>query len=150
MSLTPSEAFLQVVHGVSDRRFDELHELYAERTDVRHPLAPGGMPALTTRDEVRDHFARAAAWTPTVRFQPGNVTIHETADPEVIVAEFEYQGTVTATGEPFAIPCVFVWRVRDGQIVEARDYIDHVTFAHFRGQLPQVITRLQGGVPAGG
>lgn len=148
MSLSPSEVFLQVVHGVSDRRLDRLHELYAERTDVRHPMAPGGMPDLTTREEVRRHFAGGAARTPTVQFQPGNITIHQTTDPELIVAEFEYQGTVTATGEPFAIPCIFVWRVRDGEIVEARDYIDHVTFAHHRGQLPEVLRRLRGGHPA--
>jgi ketosteroid isomerase-like protein len=150
MPLSASEVFLQVVHGVSDRRFDRLHELYAERTDVRHPMAPGGMPDLTTRDEVRQHFARGASRSAAVEFQPANITIHQTTDPEVIVAEFEYQGTVTATGEPFAVPGVFVWRVRDGEIVEARDYFDHLTFAHHRGQLPEVLRRLQGGRPAAG
>ena len=34
------------------------------------------------------------------RFQPENIRIHQTADPEVIVAEFDYVGTVLATGEP--------------------------------------------------
>ncbi|WP_223839922.1 nuclear transport factor 2-like protein [Saccharopolyspora pogona] len=29
----------------------------------------------------------------------------------------------------FAVPCVFVLRVRDGQIVESRDYVDHFAFA---------------------
>ena len=143
MSLTPSEVFLRLVHGVGGRQFDTLHELYAEHTDVRHPMAPGGLPALTTRDEVRRHFARGAALTSTVAFQPGNITVHETRDPEVIVAEFEYQGTVLATGEPFAVPCIFVLRVRDGQIVESHDYIDHLGFAQVRGQLPDLLARLQ-------
>ena len=143
MSLTPSEVFLRLVHGVGDRQYDELPELYAEHTDVRHPMAPGGLPALTTRDEVRRHFAGGAALTPTVTFQPGNITIHETRDPEVIVAEFEYQGTVLATGEPFAVPCIFVLRVRDGQIVESHDYIDHVGFAQVRGRLPDLLANLQ-------
>lgn len=30
---------------------------------------------------------------------------------------------------PFAVPCVFVLRVRDGQNVESRDYVDHFAFA---------------------
>jgi ketosteroid isomerase-like protein len=139
MTLTPSEVFLRLVHGVADRRYDELPGLYAERTDVRHPMAPGRIPPLTSRDELREHFARGGASAATVAFQPGNVTIHETGDPEVIVAEFEYQGHVLAGGEPFAIPCVFVLRVRDGEIVESRDYIDHLAFAKVRGQLPAVL-----------
>ena len=143
MSLTPSEVFLRLVHGVCDRQFDALPELYAEHTDVRHPMAPGGMPALTTRDELRRHFAGGRASISTVAFQPGNVTIHETRDPEVIVAEFEYQGSVLATGEPFAVPCIFVLRVRDGEIVESHDYIDHVGFARVRGQLPDLLASLQ-------
>jgi uncharacterized protein len=144
MALSPREVFLRLVHGVGDRRYDELPELYAERTDVRHPMAPGGAPALLTRDDLRRHFGAAAARTPTVDFQPGNITVHETADPEVIVAEFEYQGTVPATGESFAVPAVFVLRVRDGEIVESRDYIDHLAFAQVRGDLPALLANLTG------
>ncbi|QIZ34633.1 hypothetical protein [Saccharopolyspora sp. ASAGF58] len=35
----------------------------------------------------------------------------------------------------FAVPCVFVLRVRDGQIVESRDYVDHFAFAEASGML---------------
>jgi uncharacterized protein len=142
MALTPSEVFLRLVDGVADRRYDELPQLYAEQTDVRHPMAPGGLPPLLSRDDLREHFGRGATAAATVAFRPGNVTVHETADPEVIVAEFEYQGHVIDGGEPFAIACVFVLRVRDGEIVESRDYIDHVAFAKVRGQLPAVLARL--------
>jgi hypothetical protein len=47
------------------------------------------------------------------------------ADPGVIIAEFEYQGNDTGTGEPYALPAIFVLRVRNGGIVSARDYYDH-------------------------
>ena len=61
--------------------------------------------------------------------------MHETADPEVIVAEFEYRGAIPGTGDRFAIPNVFVIRIRDGQIVESRDYADHAEIARvLRGQ----------------
>ncbi len=59
------------------------------------------------------------------------------------MAEFEYRGTTLATGEPYAVPCVFVMRVRDGQVVESRDYIDHLASARARGHLDQLLARLQ-------
>jgi uncharacterized protein len=139
-SPTPREVFLRLVHGVANGEFDTLPELYAEETDVRHPMWPGGTPALTSRDDLRRHFGAGAATVDgVVRFQPDNVVVHETQDSEVVVAEFEYRGTVLATGEPYTVPCVFVMRVRDGQIVESRDYIDHLSSARARGQLDQVL-----------
>lgn len=139
---TPREVFLRLVHGVADRNYDALPDLYAERTDVRHPMWPGS-PPLTSRDDLRRHFAAGAAAVSPVRFRPDHIVVHETQDPEVIVAEFQYRGTVTATGEDYAVPCVFVMRVRDGQIVESRDYIDHLTSARVRGQLDQVLRSLR-------
>jgi ketosteroid isomerase-like protein len=95
-------------------------------------------PPLLTRDELREHFLGSAGALGDVRFSPGAVTVHETADPEVIVGEFEYRGVVPATGQPFAIPNVFVIRVRDGQIIESRDYADHVEIARVLGHLDQL------------
>jgi uncharacterized protein len=68
-----------------------------------------------------------------------NVTIHQTTDPEVIVAEFEYQGTSGDTGEPYSVPGIFVLRVRNGEIVSSRDYFDHLAAARARGQLEALI-----------
>jgi ketosteroid isomerase-like protein len=131
--------FLRLVNGVANRDVDVLPALYAEVTDVRHPMWPGGTPPLTSREDLRRHFSAGADTTATVRFRPVDVVVHETHDPEVIVAEFVYRGTVLATGEPFAVPCVFVMRVRNGQIIESRDYIDHVSSARARGRLDQVL-----------
>jgi ketosteroid isomerase-like protein len=139
-SPTPREVFLRLVHGVADGALGTLPELYAEETDVRHPMWPGGTPALTSRDDLRRHFGAGGDTVDgVVRFRPENVVVHETQDPEVIVAEFEYRGTVLATGEAYAVPCVFVMRVRDGQIVESRDYIDHLSSARARGRLAEFL-----------
>jgi ketosteroid isomerase-like protein len=48
--------------------------------------------------------------------------VHRTADPEVVVTEFRYEGS--AGGRPFSLPYIFVTRVRDGVITESRDYAD--------------------------
>jgi uncharacterized protein len=121
------------VHGVAEERWEELPSLYAEQTHVVHPFDPHRAPALRTRDELREHF-RPTDTGPRLHRRPANITIHQTTDPEVIVAEFEYQGTVADTGEPFTLPAIFVLRVRNGEIVSSRDYFDHLTAAQIRGR----------------
>jgi ketosteroid isomerase-like protein len=129
----PADVFLALVHGVAERRVDDLPELYAEKTDVVHPFDPDRAPALRTRAELREHFVAGAARRQHMRFRPEDITIHETADPEVIVAEFAYRGAVLATGEEFSLPAIFVMRVRDGEIVWSRDYFDYTTAARVFG-----------------
>ena len=137
-SRTPSEVFLALVNGVAEGRWEELPGLYAEQTDVVHPFDPLRAPALRTRTELREHFTPAGA-TPRPDRRVANVTIHQTTDPEVIVAEFEYQGTDAGTGEEYAVPGIFVLRVRNGEIVSSRDYFDHLAAARARGQLGALI-----------
>jgi len=50
------------------------------------------------------------------------VTVYETTDPEVAVIEFDVYGE--AAGKPFRQSLLYVLRVRDGQIVLLRDYVD--------------------------
>jgi ketosteroid isomerase-like protein len=140
--LTPRDVFLALVNGVAEGRWEELPSLYAEETDVVHPFDPLRGPPLRTRDELREHF-RPTGTGPRLKRRPANISIHETADPEVIVAEFEYQGTVVDTGEPFALPAVLVLRVRDGEIVSSRDYVDHLTAASIRGRLDDLVAAVK-------
>jgi hypothetical protein len=71
--------------------------------------------------------------------RPGSCSaVHETADPEVIVAEFDYVGHVATTDTTFRVANIQVLRIRDGLIVESRDYHDHLAFAHALGHLPQL------------
>ena len=137
MTDSPREVFLKLVHGVCDERWADVVELYAEKTDVSHPFHPLGAPAMLSREELRGHFGGGGG--PTLRRRPAGITIHETTDPEVIVAEFRYEGVVVETGAPFTIPGVFVMRVRDGKIVESRDYLDHLRSAAARGMLDEVV-----------
>ena len=138
MPATPAEVFTRLLNGVCEQRWADLPALYAPRTHVVHPLDPHRSPPLLTPDELREHFLHGAKALGAVRFTPAAVTVHQTADPEVIIGEFEYRGTVPATGEPFVMPSIFVIRVRDGQIVESRDYADHVEVARLLGTLDQL------------
>jgi uncharacterized protein len=137
---SPREVFLALVNGIADGNPEGLPELYAEQIDVVHPFDPIHGAPLRSRDELRKRMEQFTAG-PRPRRRVGNVTIHETTDPEVIVAEFEYQGT-TEAGEPYALPAIFVMRVRNGEIVSSRDYHDHLASARVGGRLGDLFAAL--------
>ncbi len=139
---SPAETFHALVAGVAERRLDDLPDLYAERTNVRHPFDPLRAAPLTSRDDLRRHFGSGAPGPTTIRRRPANVAIHQTTDPEVIVAEFEYHQTDTRTGAHSTVPCIFVLRVRDGEIVESRDYVDHVASARALGRFDDLVAAI--------
>ena len=144
MPRTPTEVFHELVDGVErlvggdQSQVDRLAALYAEQTDVRHPMAPLGDTPLRTREELRRHFAAGPGDSPGLTgFHAADIRVHETADPEVVVAEFTYRG------EGFAVPCIFVLRVRDGLIVESRDYTAHLEFVRLAGRLDDLFEALR-------
>ena len=74
---------------------------------------------------------------------PGpHIVVHETSDPEVIVAEWDYDGLVTTTNRSFQVSNIRVSRVRNGQIVASRDYHNHLVLADVLGRLPALLAAL--------
>lgn len=115
----PAEVFRQLVDGVVSRKWDQLPELYAEDAVVVHPFSTDPAVArLAGRGQIRDHFARAAGMA--VDFRAEDLVVHQTTDPEVVVGEYTYRGSLG--GQDVTIPMIIVARVRDGLIVESRDY----------------------------
>jgi uncharacterized protein len=140
---SPGAVFLRLINGVSEGRLAELPGLYADQTDVRHPIStPAGAP-LRSRSELRKHFNAApdGSSAPPPR-RPVNIVVHETADPEVVVGEFAYEVT-GVDGGAFHVPCVFVIRAHNGEIVESRDYIDPIRSAKARGSLGDLVTAIE-------
>ncbi|HTI27731.1 MAG TPA: nuclear transport factor 2 family protein [Kutzneria sp.] len=115
----PAEVFRQLVDGVVGKQWDQLPLLYAEDAVVEHPFSTDPAVArLEGRAALRAHFARAAEMG--VDFRADDVVVHETTDPEVVVGEFTYRGTLG--DKDITMPAIFVLRVRDGLIVSSRDY----------------------------
>jgi ketosteroid isomerase-like protein len=120
MSGTPCEVVQRLIQGISEQRYTELADLYAEDTLVELPFSPEHT-VLRGRDELDKHFAGAG--DRPLRVVAKNVVVHETTDPEVVVAEYDYD--VEAGGRTGTVANVLVVRVRDGHIVGSRDYHDH-------------------------
>jgi ketosteroid isomerase-like protein len=114
---TPTEVARRLLDGISARRWDRLASLYAEDAVVEIPFAAPGGISVTGRADVHAHFLAAARGP--LAFTADHIVIHETADPEVVISEFDY------AGPSYRFRNIQVLRVRDGKIVESRDYHDH-------------------------
>ena len=125
--VTPRQVVEAVMQGISRGAWQDLHALYADDAIIDYPFALPNPRRLEGLEAIRKYFA-AAARLP-LKLQTRNMVVHETADPEVVVAEWDYDGLVTTTGRSFAVSNIQVSRVRHGKIVASRDYHDHAAMA---------------------
>jgi ketosteroid isomerase-like protein len=107
---------------------------------VEYPFALPAPARLDGREAIRRYFAAVARMP--LELQARNITVHETGDPEVIVAEWDYDGLVTTTGRSFQVANIQASRIRDGQIVASRDYHNHLMLAEVLGRLPSLLAAL--------
>jgi ketosteroid isomerase-like protein len=121
----------------------DLADFYAPDVVIEMPFAPAMLyPSRieTTREQLRERFR---AGTAIRRYTGlGDVVIHETADPDVVIAEYSLQGELTGTGEPFTLSFLMVVTVHDGLIVRSRDYTDPIAGARVLGRLPELAAAL--------
>jgi ketosteroid isomerase-like protein len=117
---TPREVFERLNAGIGSGDWSDLHLLYAENAEVTIPFMMPAAARIHGREQVREHFAR---FDGRIALEPRGVRIYDTTDPELIVAEFDY-----AVGDR-VLPNIQVLRVRDGLIVETRDYHHHAALA---------------------
>lgn len=128
MGRTPKEIF-DIQHKlVLNFDMDQQAELFAEDGVWEFPLAKQDSKVkLEGRDAIREWLLGAAK-----KAQDGGhrllkydeLVIHETADPEVIVIEFDLHGELSHSGEKYRRSYIQVLRARDGRIVSLRDYFN--------------------------
>jgi ketosteroid isomerase-like protein len=136
----PQEVVEALMQGIADQNWQDLHELYCEQAVVEHPFALPAPTRIEGHEAIRKHFANFAA--APLKLQIRNMLVRQTTDPEVIVAEWDYDGLVTTTGRVFRVSNIQVSRVRHGKIVESRDYHNHALMANVMGRLPVLVAAL--------
>jgi ketosteroid isomerase-like protein len=99
---------------------DELAGLYAE--DGLHEFPFGGLPPYRGREEIRAGYRASWGTTPAEVRQVRRLALHRTEDPEVVVVEQDVH--VTVGDRPITVPGLLVLRIRGGEIVHTRDYMD--------------------------
>ncbi|MBB6555707.1 nuclear transport factor 2 family protein [Nonomuraea rubra] len=126
-----AERFLAVTAGGD---LAALADFFSEDSVIEIPFTPGGVPfRFEGREGHRARFERAGAVLRQDRLE--NVVLHETTDPEVVIAEYDLHGHVLSSGQPFASTYVMVMRIRDGLIVHSRDYADPRRAAGYQDEL---------------
>jgi ketosteroid isomerase-like protein len=140
MPASPREVLDRLIDGVTNKKWDVLPGLYAEDTIADHPFRIPAPTRLHGREGLREHFADAADLP--LQMEAQNLVVHDTTDPEVIIAEFDYAVRVSTTGRSFMIRTIFVLRVRDGQIIQSRDYSNHFALAQAFGRLPEIVAAM--------
>jgi uncharacterized protein len=138
--LSPREVFEHMKQQWLGNAANSGDDLLAEDVLIETPFAPPGRPR---RFEGREEFLAFAeserAAFPGQLEEVRNVVTHETADPGVIIVEYELAGTVITTGRRAAATFIGVLRVRDGKIVHWREYQNVLAIAEALGQLPALL-----------
>lgn len=122
-SASPGAILERQLRDIADRNFAPAVARFAEDTVVEHPFFTPEPVTFRGREALRRHFAGAPELPLTLRVS--DLVVYQTTDPEVLVAEFNYQATNTTTGRTRVLPNIVVVRVRDGLIVSSRDYHLH-------------------------
>jgi uncharacterized protein len=139
-AMGPREVFARMREQWLGNAVNPMDSLLADNAVIETPFAPPGRPRRFEGREEFLAFAQAGRAGLPVRFEEcREIAVHDTADPEVIVVEYELAGTVTTTGRRAAAPFIGVLRVRDGQVTGWREYQDAVAIAHALGQLPALL-----------
>jgi ketosteroid isomerase-like protein len=139
MPASPREVFERHRRAITARAWSELAALYAADVVVDLPFNLPEPLRLQGREQLHARFLGGAKLP--LEMEMHNLVVHETLDPEVIVAEFDYHGRMTdGSGREFDAANVIVMRVRNGLIVSSRDYHNHAVLAQFLGDVAELTT----------
>lgn len=136
---SPRDIILKLLEGLSNQDWDTVVNLYAENVIVHWPLAIPTPAIINGRKALQKTLQDG--WT-LLELRATDIRVHETHDPEIVIAEYTYNGKVRATGKVFRSANILVLTVRDGRIISARGYHNHVVAAAALGILDQIIPQL--------
>lgn len=145
-SATPRQLLVRFRQAMLDFSPDAFADLFSSDAIYEFPFL---VPHRETqrydgREQIRAGFTRAwASARPSPLKGIRDVRVHDTADPEVIVAEQEMDAINHQTGRLFTSAFLLVLRARHGEIVHLRDYSDVLRTSAGLGRLPQLFDRLQ-------
>jgi uncharacterized protein len=141
--LGPREVLARYQRAMLDMSADDLADLYAVDAVHEFPFLFPGMPErYQGREEVRAGYRAIWGASPARPQEIRDVVVHESTDPEVITVEQVVTGIVSTSGQSFSFPGLLVIRVRNGQIVHVRDYMDGLSVAHAMDRLTAVAASL--------
>jgi uncharacterized protein len=126
---TPRDLFTRFQRNALAGQAGLDEEMLAADVVVETPFAPAGRRRTEGREEVMAMTRAGREALPIVFEEFQDVVIHETADPEVIIVEYEMVATMPGSGTRAQAAFVVVLRAQDGCIVHWREYQDRAAIA---------------------
>jgi ketosteroid isomerase-like protein len=130
-ALSPRQVVERQLQAIAVRDWPAMAALYADDAVVVLPFNKPTPLRIDGRRQLEERNQLATDLP--LELTPEHLVIHATVDPEVVISEFDYLGRVTTTGRTFRVSNITVVRVRDGKIVESRDYHDHAALNEVLG-----------------
>jgi uncharacterized protein len=104
---------------------DGLADLFAPDAVIEFSFhGPPGTPARLAGREAIRAYSRQVMASPLVLEDYEVAELHQTQDPEVVIAEMQAKATMTTTGRAITATSLQILRIRDGHIVLFRDFAD--------------------------
>lgn len=118
---TPAEqALLRNLELLVDGRVEEWVNLFAPDGVLEFPYAPPGWPdRFQGHAAIHDHMRK---FPEHLKVSFHNIRFHPVSDPELVIAEFDGEGTALSTGRSFQQTYISVIWTEDGRITRYRDF----------------------------
>ncbi|MGW1030123.1 nuclear transport factor 2 family protein [Streptomyces sp. NPDC002577] len=117
----PRDVLQHFLRLTADGPSEAMADLFSTDAVFEMPYLPPGAPAQAPgRDAFRAHLREGAQLQKFTAVD--HIHVHETTDPELVVADYRLHGHVLATGKRFAFDMVMFARIKDGLITWSRTY----------------------------
>jgi ketosteroid isomerase-like protein len=124
MNMSNVDRVREIMKLADEMRVDELVELFADDAVMELPFAPGRMPRRHVGKQAIADFQRFAR-DAFSEFAMTVDAVHETGDPNVVVAEHRSTAVVAENGRPYCNHYVtFFTFDDDGRIANWREFYD--------------------------
>ncbi|GAB3437109.1 nuclear transport factor 2 family protein [Flindersiella endophytica] len=142
------QLFEQIRQAQVTRDADAFADAFASDGRLELPFTRPGVPALRERrEDIRAAAKQGWAVTPLSFDRVRDAVVHETPDPEFVVAEHLLDVTSTATGRTYSYPFLVMLRARDGQVAVYREYLNVTAVAEATERLPALLDSAAGWQP---
>ncbi|MFJ8923264.1 hypothetical protein B046DRAFT_05912 [Streptomyces sp. LamerLS-316] len=118
---SPADLYRHSLRLLLDKDIPAWVALWAEDGSMEFPFAPDGWPKRLENREAIAAYMRHYPDHIDLRDFP-ELRIHQTTDPETLVAEMRGVGRLVETDRPFDMTYIAVVTVRGGRITSYRDY----------------------------
>jgi ketosteroid isomerase-like protein len=147
----PKPTFVTVLKAALGERIDasaaNFIEMMAEDFVMEFPYARPGMRERIEGREAVVAYLMTVAGSVSVD-TVDRVVVHETADPEVVIVEFEAHGRALKVDEPYDQRYISVIRARSGRMIHYKDYWNPIQGLKAQVGAAAVDAFILGGSPA--